>query len=826
MHPKYSHWRPPFSKKPQLCVVGAVTTGIFLVACVAILLLLDATDSVSLSEDAVGYLAGGTVVSQASQLHDHAIPNTAPQTAVGAASRGEETTYRIQHSSQEVQPQKGRSVPAPPLATKGATTFEFPVALLCPPSDLASGAIRSPNVTFRRVTHPFHDGNRTEIGSPEYLVAEEVYHRTVDTNGSRCFGEFRGVDYNPGRLHDLAQLRGVTLGFCLQMCLQRNAMVLAGVSGIHPSGDGNAPHDAAGDEVVFGSVKEAPLVDLDTLRSVQYLLHHRGEGTARLCSGVAYYNWTGICWLKRRLGPDSPQNSETVRFSAQWSSSSTCRAKEKEDRLKDSSIVGLFVEEPLLTYASAGLPRHVGGDTNNHSRQMEAADGLEAWRRAQRDCNDCAHVIQKHVTDTNVYILGAHRVTLETAAGTVDALDEQRPPPVLVKKDGSCQGSAFSQHKDVTSILYAVLSEHQYVRPRMIPALRTWLRDEHVVILLVHSEKPGLHEESERLLAPLLAHRATPGTVRIVAYLRRDSLRDLKRPQHMKAADFEKIRQLSIKHDVADRTSLSVTAKNFRFPRVESQKARDQVESKLKALLERRSMIQRRQVDRGEFRLADDSGAWKDLPGIHFVFSRFRNYSFYMIIDDDAYIIQHNLRILLNTFYIRRADPWILPIYAGVLSVWYQPLGNSRASMTPFIQGGGGVLISHNAMTRLHPLITQCRFACDYLPHGDVRLGCCMKRVVGIEPTYETTFWHMHIYRSQGRDGRPWRSMFPVAFHRMKNESMLLPLDACVSDELARLKRAQLSPAAPVRWGSIEACYQWMRNTTQHEYKFHMEGLH
>jgi hypothetical protein len=665
-----------------------------------------------------------------------------------------------------------------------ASSFRWPLTYLCPPtappptspivpnveqiapeSDRRSGRNSSStaplaNITFLRIVHPYHEGNRSALGSVEYQAAERRYHDTLRVNGSRCFAEYRGVDYNSGRANDLAQLRGVTLGFCLHMCLQRNALV-------HRS------------HVVL----ERPEIELDD------------AAADRLCSGVAFYNWTGICWLKKRLsGADVNGGMTSQHF---------------------MPITDVASNE-TLDFGFAGIAADFGDDPSAPSR----------------------HLIQKRVTDTNVYVLGGtQRMTL--VDGRVHPARGHHSPhaPPFLSLQPRIHRRRRTPAVNITSILYGVLSEHHYVASRMIPALKTWLRDEDVVVLLVESADRDLHAASERLLAPYLqGYRITPKTVRMVAYLRRNTLRDMQRPADMSPRDFDVPRAVpNIPPSERKRRVLITSAEQMRHekllkslnvPVLQSKKAKEQLEARINAVMDRRSMIQRRQVDQGEFRLADDSGAWKDLPGIDLIFSHFKNFSYYMMIDDDAYIIQHNLRILLNSFYIQHSHPWKTSIYTGVLSVWYQPIDASRATMTPFIQGGAGILMTNKAMSRVFPLVNRCRFACDYLPHGDVRLGCCMKKVVGVSPTYETTFWHMHIYRAQGRDGRPYRSMFPVSFHRMKNESMMMEIDRCVADDIARLNAGGFPLAAPVRWSSLEECYRWMRNTTEHEYKFQMEGLH
>lgn len=431
--------------------------------------------------------------------------------------------------------------------------------------------------------------------------------------------------------------------------------------------------------------------------------------------------------------------------------------------------------------------------------------------------------LMKRLADTTTFILSSNTYTLlrprsvdehqelSTGASAItSAGDNSHRATITELRDRINRSSRnrrrASRSRPELSVLYAVLSEHQYVKQRMIPALMTWLKEEDVMVLLVRSTLEEMRS-SESLLAPYLAYRANPGTVRVIEYLVRNSLKDLN-PQSSARERTDRFQH--------DNNAARLARRDF------FQKG--PVES-VQQLLSR-YQLNNKQWDQGEYRLARDSGAWKDLPGIQVVFRRFSNYSFYMMIDDDSYIIQRNFEILLSSFYVNHFDPWNVSVYAGVLSLWYQPITANRATVTPFVQGGAGILMSHAAMAAAYPKIRQCRFTCDYLPHGDVRLGCCMKKVVNIQPIFETTFWHMHIYRAQGRDARHLRSMFPVSFHRMKNDSMLYPLHVCATADEARMQAANISRAFPVTWDAVLRCYQWMRNTSEHEYKFQMNDLH
>lgn len=388
------------------------------------------------------------------------------------------------------------------------------------------------------------------------------------------------------------------------------------------------------------------------------------------------------------------------------------------------------------------------------------------------------------------------------------------------------------------SLIFGVLSEIQFIHDRMVPALQTWLKFEHVLVMLEDGSIP-VKERALRLLKPHLHSAENPlpvGTVRDTTFLKRDSLRDI--------LNLNRTLPLYLNE---------TTNKERAFVREQLRPYPIRWAAALHGNGEWDCV--------GDYQVPKYSGAWKNFPGVARLFDMYSNYSYYMIIDDDSYIIRRNLEIALATFYWRGAnyldpvltaahatastledyeaarrvgmhpnnhavDPQVIPIYAGVLSRWIQPISESRGTITPFIQGGAGIIVSAAAMRAVMPHLHECRLRCDYLPHGDVRLGCCYKHVVRVPAIFDTSLWHQHIYRAQGRDRRQILSLFPVSFHRMKNRSMILPLHRCAEDASRRMDHSNMASALPVTWADITQCYQWMRGTAEHEYKFNMSELH
>jgi hypothetical protein len=371
------------------------------------------------------------------------------------------------------------------------------------------------------------------------------------------------------------------------------------------------------------------------------------------------------------------------------------------------------------------------------------------------------------------------------------------------------------------SVLYGVLTEHHYVDSRMIPSLQTWLRDEDVSIFLDEST-PAIRKRSETVLEPFLRRRRDPSTVRVIQYLYRDSLKDvLRRIGRITEVQHKMLEQLEQLERVGPRMWERLPQGSVERANQVKELARRHFSGSNQNLLDIR-------FERPEFRLAGASGAWKDLPGLDVLFRQFKNFSFYVLIDDDSYVIQRNFRIALSSFYLTAFNPMNDPLFFGVLTAWYQ--GGSKdkkfpPTVTPFIQGGAGIVMSNAAVSKVFPhLNTHCRLRCDFLPHGDVRLGCCMIKH-RVTPSVESSLWHMHVYRAQGRDRRQDLSLFPSSFHRMKNMSMMEELQACETDAVRRLDAQGAPEAQPVSWADVMGCYAWIWGGPD-EYKFHMKELH
>ena len=472
--------------------------------------------------------------------------------------------------------------------------------------------------------------------------------------GTPCFGVLAGIDMAPGRENDLAILKGVSLQFCADACLQRNKMV-----------------DEAGTE---------------------------GEAMGR-CLAIVIAGRT--CWLKR-----SNELSET--------------------RMRVNSLVLGLTELPLR-----------------------------------------------------------------------------------------------STTREKLSVLFGVLTEHHFVKERLLPAFRSWLAEEDVLLLLDESTEVD-RNATEDALRPFLRCETRPNAVRHLHYMKK-----MDRLATAAEASRERLRVLGerlggkVLINTVDgkmqQRGLEDALRKALVAQHGANAANGLVQRQLQAMLSHR-----------EFRLPGQSGAWKNLPGVYHMFRLFPNFSYYMMVDDDSFFIQRNFNILMSSFYLPRKNPMVDRVYAGQFSAWYEPVSQGtqkRYSVTLFQQGGSGILMSRATVEHVFEIVNaDCRLKCDYLPHGDVRLGCCMA-LAGIHGTQESTLWHMNIYRAQGRDMRQFNSLFPVSFHRMKNESMMGQLQQCVDEAFDTIDRASKPyEVVPMRWVDITKFYAPLR-TNETEYKYHSDSL-
>lgn len=174
-------------------------------------------------------------------------------------------------------------------------------------------------------------------------------------------------------------------------------------------------------------------------------------------------------------------------------------------------------------------------------------------------------------------------------------------------------------------------------------------------------------------------------------------------------------------------------------------------------------------------------GSWKNFPLAASLFRLFPNRSWYGFVDDDTFVLQHNLNIELTSFY----DP-SLPVAVGMTCpqpvchiFHYMPSikkgklvmkGGYRERLpgVPItLQGGAGFYLSRPALAGVVQHYAACVARC-LMDYGDNRLSCCLRSLhvpmLSTENMWSTTaWWALYEHRRQ------LVSSFPTSFHMFRN---------------------------------------------------------
>ena len=160
------------------------------------------------------------------------------------------------------------------------------------------------------------------------------------------------------------------------------------------------------------------------------------------------------------------------------------------------------------------------------------------------------------------------------------------------------------------------------------------------------------------------------------------------------------------------------------------------------------------------FRSAPDkshNGAWKDIPLTRLLVEAFPGRDWYAIVDDDTFVVMHNLNLELSTFYSSAEE-----ICVGVQFVYTE-----GSLHFPFAQGGAGIIFSRSAIAKVSAMRFTCMDRCKQWA-GDIRLGCCLL-LATVRIVQTENMWSRTPFLSVGADKRHHSSSFPVSFHQMRN---------------------------------------------------------
>lgn len=184
-------------------------------------------------------------------------------------------------------------------------------------------------------------------------------------------------------------------------------------------------------------------------------------------------------------------------------------------------------------------------------------------------------------------------------------------------------------------------------------------------------------------------------------------------------------------------------------------------------------------------------GAWKNFPVLMDLLESFPKMLWYATVDDDTFMIPHNLAIVLNKV-DRETRLAKHPVYLGVHFLSCADC----ATRILFAQGGAGFLINRFAADFIGPKLKQCNETIlDWA--GDIRVGRCFKNH-GVNIYHQPHFWSQNVFKCLGRDNRKRSAPFPVSFHGMTNRSWVLDTHESVMKSLA-----DNDGKGPVTWLSL-----------------------
>lgn len=116
------------------------------------------------------------------------------------------------------------------------------------------------------------------------------------------------------------------------------------------------------------------------------------------------------------------------------------------------------------------------------------------------------------------------------------------------------------------------------------------------------------------------------------------------------------------------------------------------------------------------------SDAHKNLPGFRELYNRYPKADWYIMLDDDTYLLKSNLVQLLESY-----DP-SLPHYIGSATVFVGCDGVREFNQGPnFAHGGSGIVISRGAMKIMLARLDECIIKYKPCWAGDIRTALCLR---------------------------------------------------------------------------------------------------
>lgn len=159
------------------------------------------------------------------------------------------------------------------------------------------------------------------------------------------------------------------------------------------------------------------------------------------------------------------------------------------------------------------------------------------------------------------------------------------------------------------------------------------------------------------------------------------------------------------------------------------------------------------------------------LPAISYLYMVFPLAQWYVLLDDDTFLIPANLKAMLA----EQQDPGH-PLYLGRTMFVEVQEGPLVHQTIPFAHGGSGVVLSAALLRAFAPLLIEVlqnkrgggeEKRCQGSGYGDGDLGICIKELLNIDVTHEACLHSLgpKAYEGMGSDGLLANMERPCSFH-------------------------------------------------------------